>query len=117
MHTLNVGDKVGVRGPFGHGFDPEFLKNKDLLFVAGGLGLAPLRSLFNYVLDNRKDYGQVTLLYGCKEPKELLFADELQALDKRSDVEFKPTVNMCPENENWTGNLGVITTLIPRSQH
>ena len=113
MHTLNVGDKVGIRGPFGNGFDAESLKNKDLLFVAGGLGLAPLRSLFNYVLDNRKDYGQVTLLYGCKEPRELLFADELLALAKRDDVEFKPTVNWCPENETWTGNIGVITTLIP----
>jgi NAD(P)H-flavin reductase/NAD-dependent dihydropyrimidine dehydrogenase PreA subunit len=114
MHTLKVGDKVGIRGPFGNGFDAEFLKNKDLLFVAGGLGLAPLRSLFNYVLDNRKDYGQVSLLYGCKEPRELLFGDELLALAKRDDVEYKPTVNWCPENENWTGSIGVITTLIPQ---
>ena len=114
LHTLNVGDKVGIRGPFGNGFDAEFLKKKDLLFVAGGLGLAPLRSLFNYVLDNRKDYGQVTLLYGCKEPRELLFADELIALTKRNDVEYKPTVNMCPENESWAGSIGVITTLIPQ---
>ena len=53
------------------------LKDKDLLFIAGGLGIAPLRSLFNYVFDNRKDYGQVFLLYGCKEPKEMLFGDEL----------------------------------------
>ena len=114
LHTLNVGDKVGVRGPFGNGFDAEFLKGKDLLFVAGGLGIAPLRSLFNYVLDNRKDYGQVTLLYGCKEPRELLFGDEMLALEKRDDVEYKPTVNWCPENEVWTGNVGVITTLIPQ---
>jgi sulfite reductase subunit B len=114
MHTLKVGDKVGIRGPFGNGFDAEFLKNKDLLFVAGGLGLAPLRSLLNYVLDNRKDYGQVTLLYGCKEPRELLFAEELIALAKRDDVEYKPTVNWCPENEAWDGNIGVITTLIPQ---
>ena len=113
MHELKVGDKVGIRGPFGNGFDSEFLKNKDLLFVAGGLGLAPLRSLFNYVLDNRKDYGQVTLLYGCKEPKELLFSDELTALRNREDVQYKPTVNACPENEVWSGNIGVITTLIP----
>jgi NAD(P)H-flavin reductase/formate hydrogenlyase subunit 6/NADH:ubiquinone oxidoreductase subunit I len=114
MHTLKVGDKVGIRGPFGNGFDTELLKNKDILFIAGGLGLAPLRSLFNYVLDKRKDYGQVTLLYGCKEPRELLFADELLSLAKRDDVEFKPTVNWCPENEVWTGNMGVITTLIPQ---
>ncbi len=114
LHTLQVGDKVGIRGPFGKGFDPEALKNKDLLFIAGGLGLAPLRSLFNYVLDNRKDYGKVTLLYGCKEPRELLFTEELLALTKRDDVEYKPTVNWCPENEVWTGNIGVITTLIPQ---
>jgi NAD(P)H-flavin reductase/formate hydrogenlyase subunit 6/NADH:ubiquinone oxidoreductase subunit I len=114
LHTLNVGDKVGVRGPFGNGFDAEFLKGKDLLFVAGGLGVAPLRSLFNYVLDKRKDYGRVILLYGCKEPRELLFGDEMLALAKRADVEFKPTVDWCPENELWDGNIGVITTLIPQ---
>jgi len=114
LHTLNEGDKVGIRGPFGNGFDAKFLKGKDLLFVAGGLGMAPLRSLFNYVLDNRKDYGKVTLLYGCKEPRELLFADEMVALASRDDVDFKPTVNWCPENEQWTGNIGVITTLIPQ---
>jgi sulfite reductase subunit B len=114
LHKLSVGDKVGVRGPFGNGFDAESLKGKDLLFVAGGLGLAPLRSLFNYVLDNRKDYGQVTLLYGCKEPKELLFADELVALAKRDDVDYKPTVDRCSETEIWKDNIGVITTLIPQ---
>ena len=114
MHTLNVGDKVGIRGPFGTTFDSEILKGKDLLFVAGGLGIAPLRSFFNYVLDNRKNYGQITLLYGCKEPKEMLFGDELLALAKRDDVDFKPSVDRCPENETWTGNKGVITTLIPQ---
>jgi NAD(P)H-flavin reductase/NAD-dependent dihydropyrimidine dehydrogenase PreA subunit len=114
LHTLNVGDEVGVRGPFGNGFDADFLKGKDLLFIAGGLGIAPLRSLFNYVLDNRKDYGRVILLYGCKEPRELLFSEELLLLTRRDDVEFKPTVNWCPENEVWTGNIGVITTLIPQ---
>ncbi len=114
MHTLNVGDKVGIRGPFGTTFDSEILKGKDLLFVAGGLGIAPLRSFFNYVLDNRKNYGQITLLYGCKEPKEMLFGDELLALAKRDDVDFKPSVDRCPENETWTGNRGVITTLIPQ---
>ncbi len=114
LHKLSVGDKVGIRGPFGNGFDVAPLKGKDLLFIAGGLGIAPLRSLFNYVLDNRKDYGQVMLLYGCKEPKELLFADEMVALASRKDVEFRSTVNWCPENEVWNGNIGVITTLIPQ---
>jgi NAD(P)H-flavin reductase/NAD-dependent dihydropyrimidine dehydrogenase PreA subunit len=114
LHMLNVSDKIGIRGPFGHGFDTEFLKGKDLLFVAAGLGIAPLRSLLNYVLDNRADYGRVIVLYGCKEPRELLFGDEMVALEKRDDVEYKPTVDWCPENELWTGNIGVITTLIPQ---
>jgi NAD(P)H-flavin reductase/formate hydrogenlyase subunit 6/NADH:ubiquinone oxidoreductase subunit I len=114
LHKLNVGDRIGIRGPFGNGFDAEALKGKDLLFIAGGLGIAPLRSLFNYVLDNRKDYGKVFLLYGCKEPKEILFGDEILALVSRKDVEFKSAVNWCPENETWTGSIGVITTLIPQ---
>lgn len=114
LHKLDVGDKVGIRGPFGNGFDVNSLAGKDLLFIAGGLGIAPLRSLFNYVLDNRKDYGRVFLLYGCKEPKELLFGDELAESTSRGDVEYKSTVNWCPENETWTGNIGVITTLIPQ---
>jgi NAD(P)H-flavin reductase/NAD-dependent dihydropyrimidine dehydrogenase PreA subunit len=113
LHQLNAGDKIGIRGPFGNGFDTDSLKGKDLLFIAGGLGIAPLRSLFNYVIDNRKDYGRIILLYGCKEPKELLFGEELAEVAKRSDIEFKSTVNWCPENESWTGNIGVITTLIP----
>jgi NAD(P)H-flavin reductase len=114
LHTLKVGDKVGIRGPFGNGFDADLLKGKDLLFVAGGLGIAPLRSLLNYVLEKREDYGRVILLYGCKEPRELLFGEEMLALEKRDDVEYKPTVDWCPEGELWTGNIGVITTLIPQ---
>ncbi len=114
LHMLNVGDKIGIRGPFGHGFDTEFLKGKDLLFVAAGLGIAPLRSLLNYVLDNRADYGRVIVLYGCKEPREQLFGDEMVALEKRDDVDYKHTVDWCPENEVWDGNIGVITTLIPQ---
>ncbi|MCW3994984.1 MAG: 4Fe-4S dicluster domain-containing protein [Candidatus Bathyarchaeota archaeon] len=114
LHKLNVGDKIGIRGPFGNGFDVDSLKGKDLLFIAGGLGIAPLRSLFNYVLASRNDFGRVFLLYGCKEPKEILFGEELAALSLREDVDFRSTVNFCPENEVWTGNIGVITTLIPQ---
>jgi NAD(P)H-flavin reductase len=114
LHALKPGDQVGIRGPFGNGFDVDFLKGKNLLFVAGGLGIAPLRSLFNYVLDNRKKYGHVSLLYGCKEPRELLYKEEMTALKNRPDVEFKSAVNWCPDGEAWTGSIGVITTLIPQ---
>src|SRR5690606_9059688 len=79
MHKLNAGDTVGIRGPFGHGFDTEELKGKDIMCVGGGIGIVPLRSLINYVIDKRKDYGNVTILYGAKTPAELLFLDELKA--------------------------------------
>jgi NAD(P)H-flavin reductase/formate hydrogenlyase subunit 6/NADH:ubiquinone oxidoreductase subunit I len=114
LHTLQVGDRVGIRGPFGNGFDVNFLKGKNLLFVAGGLGIAPLRSLFNYVLDNRREFGHVSLLYGCKEPRELLFKEEMMALQNRPDADFKSAVNWCPDGELWMGSIGVITTLIPQ---
>lgn len=114
MHRLEVGDKVGIRGPLGKGFDTEFLKGKDILFICGGLGIVPLRSLINYVLENRNDYGKVAILYGCGAPNELLFTNEIAAWNKRSDIEHYLTVDNVPEGEYWDCDTGVITTLIPK---
>jgi len=113
MHRLKVGSKVGMRGPFGNGFDVEFLRGMDILLIAGGLGIAPLRSLINYVLDNRKDYGKLYILYGCKNPMELLFCDDLDRCKSIEDTIYKLTVDACPEGMCWDGNIGLITTLIP----
>jgi NAD(P)H-flavin reductase len=113
LSALNIGDIVGIRGPFGHGFDVDLLKGKDLLFIAGGLGIAPLRSLFNYVLDKRSEFGQVTILYGCKEPCELLFEDEVMSWTNRKGITHRLTVDRCREEDQWKDNIGVITTLIP----
>lgn len=114
LKTLKVGDKVGIRGPFGRGFDIEALKGKDLLFIAGGLGIVPMRSLINYVLDHRSDFNKVTILYGCKNPGEFLFEEEALQWHDRDDVEHMFTVDKCPEGICWEGNIGVITTLIPK---
>ena len=111
LHQLDVGQVVGVRGPFGHGFPVSRMRGKDMLFAAGGLGLAPLRSLINQVLDERGAFGRVIILYGCKNPQELLFKDELEEWAGRGDVEFHMTVDR--GDESWTGNVGVITTLFP----
>lgn len=113
LHKREKGDKVGIRGPYGNGFDVEFLKGKDLLFIGGGLGLAPLRSLINYVRDNKEEYGESTILYGCKEPCERLYEDELQRWKELDFFECKETVDSCPADADWDGNVGVITTLIP----
>ena len=109
LHKLQPGDKIGVRGPFGRGFPIEKFRGKDMLFAPGGLGLAPLRSLINQVLDERAMFGRVTILYGARTPAELLFKDELERWERRSDVELLLTVDR--DDETWSGNTGVITTL------
>ena len=114
LHQLEPGDTIGVRGPFGHGFPIRRFYGKDILFAPGGLGLAPLRSLINQVLDERNKFGKVTILYGAKNPGELLFTDELQIWEDRKDVDLHVTVDN--PDEQWTGNSGVITTLFPKIQ-
>lgn len=112
MHRLVPGDVVGVRGPFGHGFPVNRMRGKDILFAAGGLGLPPLRSLINQVLDERGAFGRVIILYGTNHPSAVLFNDELREWAARDDVEFHLTVDRA--DEDWTGNVGVITTLFPK---
>ncbi len=112
MHGMEPGAVLGVRGPFGHGFPIEKMKGKDILFAAGGLGLAPLRSLINEVLDQRAFFERVIILYGTKQPSEILFKDELLQWAEREDVEFHMTVDR--GDESWKGNVGVITTLFPK---
>jgi sulfite reductase subunit B len=111
LHKLKAGDDIDIRGPYGKGFPIRILEGNDLLIVAGGLGIAPLRSLITYVLDNRRDFGKVHILFGCKEPKEMLFGDELEDWNKRTDLHYACTVDRAAPD--WAGNVGVITTLIP----
>ncbi len=111
LHRLEPGAFVGIRGPFGHGFPIDEMRGKDILFAPGGLGLAPLRSLINQVLDERDDFGRVIILYGAKRPAELLFREELDEWARRDDVEFHVTVDR--GDESWQGHVGVITTLFP----
>ena len=112
LHRLQTGDKLGFRGPLGNGFPIEKMRGKDLLFAPGGIGLPPLRSLINQVLDERGSFGRVIILYGAKRPEELLFRDELDDLVARDDVECHITVDR--GDETWDGHVGVITTLFPK---
>jgi sulfhydrogenase subunit gamma (sulfur reductase) len=114
MHNLKPGDMLGMRGPFGRGFPVERFRGKDILFCPGGLGLAPLRSLINEVLDERGKYGRVIILYGARSPQDILFKDEIEEWRHRDDIEFHVTVDH--PAEGWTDNVGVITTLFPKVQ-
>ena len=111
LHKLDVGDKIGVRGPFGRPFPIDDLKGNDLMFVAGGLGIVPLRSLINFVIDRRRDFGAVSILLGCKSPNERLFVDEIDTWSNLTDINYACTVDKA--DPEWKGNVGVITTLIP----
>ncbi len=111
LKKYEVGDLIGIRGPYGKGYPVEQFMGKDILVIAGGIGLVPLRSLINYVLDNREDFGRLIILYGAKTPAELLFKEEIADWATREDVEFHLTVDQ--GDDTWTGNTGVITTLIP----
>jgi NAD(P)H-flavin reductase len=112
LHGLKSGDALCIRGPFGHGFPVENLMGKDLLFVAGGIGLVPLRSLIKYSLEHRDAFGRIIILFGARSPQERLFTDELAAWSKRSDIEFLETVDRSADG--WKGNVGVITTLFKK---
>ncbi|MBL7102140.1 MAG: FAD/NAD(P)-binding protein [Proteobacteria bacterium] len=112
IHNAGIGDKVGIRGPFGTHFPVEETKGKDLLFVAGGIGLVPLRSFIHFVLDHRNEYGKVIIFFGARNPSERLFLDELDQWSTREDIKYFDTVDR--GDANWTGNVGVITTLFPK---
>jgi sulfite reductase subunit B len=112
IHRVPADGKLGFRGPFGNGFDVDSLKGKDLLFVCGGIGLVPARSLIRYCLNNRNDFGEITIFFGCKSPQERLFLPELEEWAGRSDANFLETIDR--PHPDWSGNVGVITTLFPK---
>lgn len=113
LHGLAKGDSVGIRGPFGTSFPMNNLKGKNLLFITGGIGLVPARSAILYALEHRQDYKDVAILFGCKDPSQRLFTDEIEEWKKRDDVIFHESVDRTDGHE-WKGNTGVITTLIPK---
>ena len=112
LHKLGNGEEIGIRGPFGNGFDVEKARGKDLLFVAGGIGLPPLRSLIWNVLDERPQFGKVTILYGARTPTDLVYKHELEEWGKRSDVELHVTVDTA--QPGWTGKVGVVPSLFKK---
>ena len=112
LHRLSAGDKVYIRGPFGTTFPvDDAMKGQDLLFICGGIGLVPVRSAIQYVLDNRDDYGRVMILFGAKTPRERLFTDEFDEWRSAKNVTLLETVDH--RDEGWSGPEGVITTLMP----
>jgi NAD(P)H-flavin reductase len=113
LHQLAVGERIGMRGPFGRSFPLPALMGQDLLLISGGCGLAPLRSLIQYCEDREEEFGRVTILYGAKSPLDTLFKDELAGWEASARFTCSRTVDNDPGDGCYSGNVGLITALIP----
>jgi NAD(P)H-flavin reductase len=113
MRRLKRGNILGVRGPFGSHWPVEVAAGSDVVIVAGGIGLAPLRPAMYQLLSRRDQYGKVVLLYGARTPEEILFPRELERWRAQFDLEVHVTVDRAMGG--WRGNVGVVTTLIQKA--
>ncbi len=112
LHTMEVGEELTVRGPYGNNFPVETeLKGKNLLFIAGGIGLAPLRSVINYVIDNRANYGTVDILYGSRSMDDLVYLNEIKEVwAKEEGINVHLTIDR--EQEGWDGHVGFVPSFL-----
>ena len=112
LHRLQPGDQFAVRGPYGNGFPMEEYAGKNLVFVAGGIGLIPLRSCIVYALKNRDRYRRIQIFHGAKTPKELMYVANLQQWQQTPGVECYLTVDRA--TDGWSGNVGVVGSLFKK---
>ena len=112
LHEMDVGQQITVRGPYGNGFPVDTdLKGKDLLFIAGGIGLAPLRSVINYVRDKRSDYGSVQIVYGSRSKADLVdYQEIIDEWMKTEGVEVNLTIDN--PQDDWDGHVGFIPNYV-----
>ena len=112
LAALQVGDMLGVRGPYGRGWPMAEARDRDLLLIAGGLGLAPLRPALDAALAERAAYRRIALLVGAREPGQLLWPRALHEWGERSDLQVQCSVDH--GGADWSGHVGVVTSLLPR---
>ncbi len=112
LHSLNPGDMIGFRGPYGNWFPIERMKGKNLIFVGGGIGLAPLRSLILECLDRREEFGDILIVYGARTVGDLVFKPELAEWEEHTDIRTVYTVDPGGETEDWHGQVGFVPTVL-----
>ena len=112
LHALGEGDKVGIRGPLGNWFPFEEVEGKHMLFVVGGLGLAPLRPQIQDAYRERDRFASINVLYGARTPQDLVYGDELEEWQQADGMECLLTVDAA--TDGWTGNVGVVGTLLEK---
>lgn len=110
LFSMSIGDEIYFRGPYGNGFPISILSKRNLLLVAGGLGMAPLRPLIQIIINHPNEFGKIQLFGGAREEKSLLFKNEYAVW--RKNIDLKLTLDAA--NENWNGNTGIITALFDK---
>jgi sulfhydrogenase subunit gamma (sulfur reductase) len=110
LHRMDVGDRIGLRGPLGNGFPMDEFKGKNLVILGGGIGGAPLRPIIRTVLDHRNDYGKLTIFWAARSPDLLVFTDEYDDWRAQPDTELHLTVDKA--TPDWQHKEGLITTLV-----
>ncbi len=113
MRELKPDDIIGVRGPFGSSWPIKKIEGRDVVIAAGGIGLAPLRSVMYHIISHRENYGKAVLLYGARTPADILYRHELELWRAHFDLEVYVTVDRA--TGSWRGSVGVVTRLIPRA--
>lgn len=111
LFRMKRNDKIGIRGPYGKGYPMERFAGKDLVVVAGGIGFPPLASVIEYLINNMDDHGKVSLLYGARDPSELMFKERIKRWKKKGVDVF---ITVDKGNKKWKGNVGVVTTLFDK---
>jgi NAD(P)H-flavin reductase len=110
LHRLEAGAAVGVRAPLGNWFAYEDWKGKDIYFIGGGIGMAPIRTVMLYLLDNRADYGKISLLYGARTPPDMAFSYDLPDWTSRKDLHVTLTIDV--PAEGWEHQVGLIPNVL-----
>jgi NAD(P)H-flavin reductase len=114
FHSSEIGDIIGVRGPCGNGWPMEDMKGKNIVVIGGGFAYSTLRSLIIYLLDDRyrKDYGDITTIYGNRDSGEVLYRDLLEEWEKRDDIKVVLTIDR--EEEGWTREVGFVAAIVKK---
>lgn len=115
LREANVGDTIGFRGPYGNSFPVDDWVGKNVLFVAGGIGLAPVRSVIWNVLDRRDEFGEITIVYGARSVGDLVYKRELREWAARGDVKVVTTVDPGGETPDWNGRVGYVTPVVEKT--
>lgn len=110
LHSLSAGDRIGVRAPLGNSFPVEAMRGRNLLFIGGGIGMAPLRTLLLYALDNRADFGRISLYYGARTPEDFCYKDDMEDWKAREDMDVVQAIDQ--PAEGWEGRVGLLPNVL-----